>query len=377
MLSLKADNLFITKVVASIAAITLLVSTSLNAGNLASLKLPEGFSISIYAEVENPRQMALGTQGTVFVGSRGAGHVYAFKDTNKDGRADQRYLIDKGLNMPSGVAFYRGDLYVAAVNRILRYPDIEAQLAKPPKPELITDDLPDAEHHGWKAIEFNSKGELFVPVGVPCNICKPGDQRFGTILKMDVSSGEYTVYAKGVRNSVGLAFHPQDGSLWFTDNGRDWLGDDLPPDEINHAYRSGLDFGFPYLHGKQVLDPEYGKSAQIQQYTLPVVELGAHVAPLGLAFYTGDMFPEQYRNSVFVAEHGSWNRSRKSGYRVIEVQLKQNRLQAVKPFITGWLDKQKDSAWGRPVDIVQLEDGSMLVSDDYADLIYRVIYSPQ
>lgn len=342
--------------------------------SIEDLRLPAGFEISVYAaDVVNARQMALGDKGTVFVGTRDEGKVYALVDDNNDGKADKQYLIAKDLKMPSGVAFRNGALYVAAVNRILRYDNIEAQLTKPPKPILVTDELPSDPHHGWKAIEFGADGFLYVPVGVPCNICLSEDVRHGTILKMDVETGEYSIYAKGVRNSVGLAFHPEDNALWFTDNGRDWLGDDLPPDEINRVAKEGLHFGYPYLHGSKTLDPEYGEHADVEAYTLPKVELGAHVAPLGLAFYTGGQFPEKYRNSLFVAEHGSWNRSEKSGYRVIRVWLDGNRVVGVEPFISGWLQGQ--SSYGRPVDIVQMPDGSMLISDDYDDVIYRVTYT--
>ncbi len=341
--------------------------------SVADLKLPAGFEIAVYAsDIDNARQMALGDDGTLFVGSRKAGKVYALRDNDGDGKADQQYVIDEELNMPSGVAFRDGALYVAAVNRILRYDGIESRLREPPEPVAVIDDLPDDAHHGWKAIEFGADGLLYVPVGVPCNICISEDERHGTILRLDVKTGEYSIYASGVRNSVGLAFHPVDHALWFTDNGRDWMGDDLPPDEINRQHKPGLDFGFPYLHGRSTLDPDYGEHADIDAYTLPKVELGAHVAPLGLMFYTGEQFPAAYHNSLLVAEHGSWNRSEKVGYRVIHVQLEGNRVVAVRPFVTGWLQDQE--TLGRPVDVLQLPDGSVLISDDYADAIYRVTY---
>lgn len=343
---------------------------------IEKLNVRPDFSISLFAsDVENARQMVLGDKGTVFVGSRGEGKVYALVDNDANGKADKQYLIDKDLNMPSGVAFKGGSLYVAAVNRILRYDDIESNLDNPPKPKTIVSDLPDDSHHGWKAIEFGADGYLYIPVGVPCNVCISEDRRHGTILKLDVDSGRYTIHATGVRNSVGLAFHPDDAALWFTDNGRDWMGDDLPPDEINRAHKAGLNFGFPYLHGADTLDPEYGEHAENEQYTLPKVELGAHVAPLGLAFYTGKQFPKQYVHDLIVAEHGSWNRSEKSGYRVIRIVLDGNEVKSVEPFITGWLDKAEDSSWGRPVDVLNMPDGSLLVSDDYADAIYRLSYT--
>jgi glucose/arabinose dehydrogenase len=342
---------------------------------IEELVVPDGFKIELFADdVVNARQMAMGDNGTIFVGTRKEGNVYALVDNDNDGKADKRYLIDDDLNMPSGVAYRDGALYVAAVNRILRYDDIENRLAKPPQPVVVIDDLPDDSHHGWKAIEFSPSGTLYIPIGVPCNICISDDERHGTIIELNIKTGKYRTIATGVRNSVGLAFNPTDSTLWFTDNGRDWLGDDSPPDEINHATASGLNFGFPYLHGKDTLDPEYGEQAKTEDYTLPAVELGAHVAPLGLAFYTASQFPKKYQNNLFVAEHGSWNRSEKAGYRVIHIQLKDNRVIKVEPFITGWLDKEKDSSWGRPVDVLVLPDGSMLISDDYADAIYRISY---
>ncbi len=339
---------------------------------LDELKLPSGFEIELYAQVDNARQMALGDKGTVFVGSRNAGKVHALVDENGDYKADRVYLIADGLNMPSGIAFKDGDLYVAAVNRVLRYDHIESRLSNPPKPVVITSALPDDEHHGWKYIAFGPDGYLYVPVGVPCNICLSADNRHGTILQMDPKTGEHQIYAHGVRNSVGFDWHPLTKQLWFTDNGRDRLGDELPPDELNRAPGQGLHFGFPYLHAASTLDPEYGEHAQLDEYTRPALELGAHVAPLGMVFYTGKQFPVDYHGRIFIAEHGSWNRSTKSGYRVISVKLNGNRVESVEPFISGWLNEKEQTSWGRPVDVINLPDGSMLVSDDYADAIYRI-----
>lgn len=342
---------------------------------IEDLVVPDGFKITLFAkDVVNARQLALGDNGTVFVGSRKEGKVYALVDHDNDGKADKQYLIDKDLNMPSGVAFKNGSLYVAAVDRVLRYDKIEKQLAKPPEPVIVVDNLPGDSHHGWKAIEFNTDGNLFIPVGVPCNICVSDDKRHGTILELNITTGQTTTYATGIRNSVGLAIHPTDKSLWFTDNGRDWLGDDSPPDEINRAHTSGLNFGFPYLHGKNTLDPDYGEQAEIEDYTVPAAELGAHVAPLGLTFYTGRTFPEKFHSNLIVTEHGSWNRSDKTGYRVILVQLNGSDVVSVEPFISGWLDKEEDVAWGRPVDVLTLPDGSLLISDDFANAIYRITY---
>ena len=339
------------------------------------LVVPDGFKIELFAsDVINARQLALGDEGTLFVGTRKEGKVYALVDKNNDGKADKRYLIDKNLNMPSGVAYRDGALYVAALNQILRYDNIEKKLANPPDPVVIVNDLPSDAHHGWKAIEFSPNGHLYIPVGMPCNICLSENERHGTVVKLNIKTGKYSIFATGVRNSVGLAFHPIDETLWFSDNGRDWLGDDSPPDEINHAPIAGLNFGFPYLHGRNILDPEYGAQADTEDYTLPAVELRAHVAPLGMTFYNARQFPEEYQSSLFVAEHGSWNRSEKTGYRVIQVILDGNEVVKIKPFITGWLDKEEDTTWGRPVDILMMPDGSMLISDDYANAIYRVTY---
>lgn len=355
--------------------LSLLLASLVSAISVHDLHGPEGFDITIYAkDIDNVRQLAIGDRGTVFAGSRQAGNVYAISDTDKDGVADKVAVIDEDLNMPSGVAFSEGALYVAAVDRILRYDAIEDHLDDPPAPTVIIADLPDDTHHGWKAIEFDHSNNLYIPVGVPCNVCLSEDPRHGTILRYELSTKKITIYATGVRNSVGLAIHPQDQSLWFSDNGRDWLGDDVPPDEINRADKAGNNFGFPYLHGRHVLDPDYGEMAIPEDYTLPMVELGAHVAPLGLAFYTGNAFPKSYRHALFVAEHGSWNRSKKTGYRIVSIRQDNSGKYQVTPFITGWLDREKDTAWGRPVDILNLPDGSLLISDDYADVIYRVTY---
>lgn len=353
------------------------------------LQLPDDFSISIYASnVENARQMALGDNGVLFVGSRKAGKVYALVDVNGDGKidgkVDKKYTIASGLNMPSGIAFKDGSLYVAAISKVLRYDDIELHLEKPPKPVVITNLLPTDKYHGWKYLGFGPDGFLYVPVGVPCNVCISHDQRHGSILQLDVKTGKAEIYARGIRNSVGFDWHPETKELWFTDNGRDWLGDDSPPDELNCAYRKGLNFGFPYIHGNNIYDPEYEVGDELwqesQRFLKPEFELDAHVAPLGMTFYTGNQFPAEYKNKIIIAEHGSWNRSIKTGYQLVVVTLGKYKVESVKPFVTGWL-KKGDGAedegmhWGRPVDVINMPDGSILVSDDYADAIYRITYS--
>ena len=339
---------------------------------LNSISLPPGFEIHLYAEgVENARQMALGDHGTVFVGSKKAGKVHAVVDTNGDHFAERVYLLDQDLNKPSGIEFKFGSLYVGAVNRILRYDDIESWLDRPPEPELVTGEFPDKSHHGWKYLRFGPDGKMYVPVGAPCNICnEPG---FAQIRRIFADGSGDIVYASGVRNSVGLAFHPKTGELWFTDNGRDMLGDDLPADELNHAPRAGMDFGYPWCHQGDSLDPEFGKGKSCTDYTPPALKLDPHVAALGLTFYTGKMFPSSYHNQLFIAQHGSWNRSEKVGCNIVLVRFdEEGNALGQEPFATGWL--QGDDCWGRPNDVLQMPDGSLLVSDDKAGSIYRISY---
>lgn len=349
-------------------------NNSTGSGDVAGVKLPPGFSISVYADdVPNARSMTLSPSGVLFVGNRSGGSVYALTDENGDYKADKVYTIASGLFMPNGVAFKDGSLYVAEVNRILRYDNIEANLNNPPEPVVIRDDFPRETHHGWKFIAFGPDGKLYIPVGAPCNVCLEEDERFSTIMRMNPDGTELEVYAHGVRNSVGFAWHPETAELWFTDNGRDMLGDDIPPDELNRAPQKGLHFGFPHLHGKSVKDPNYGNDVDMTRFTTPAQELGPHVAALGMRFYTGNMFPAEYKNQIFIAEHGSWNRSKKIGYRVTLVKLSGNNAVSYTPFADGWLANEKAS--GRPVDVQVMPDGSMLVSDDYAGKIYRITYA--
>lgn len=334
---------------------------------LASLSLPPGFAIELFASVPNARQMALG-KTALFVGSMREGKVYAIP---LQGARKPRVIADR-LEMPVGVAFRDGDLYVSAVSRILRLRDIEARLSRPPRPEVVSSAFPDETHHGWKFIAFGPDGKLYVPVGAPCNICAPDPERYAVITRLDVRSGQVEVVARGVRNTVGFDWQPQSGELWFTDNGRDWLGDEAPPDELNRLSQPGQHFGYPYCHGGTIADPEFGPARRCAEFVPPVQNLGAHVASLGMRFYTGKQFPARYHGAVFIAEHGSWNRSRKNGYRVSVVRLQDNRAVGYEPFVTGW--QQGESAWGRPADVLVMPDGSLLVSDDQAGAIYRVSY---
>ncbi|MEO7065058.1 MAG: PQQ-dependent sugar dehydrogenase [Dokdonella sp.] len=341
--------------------------------DLGTLSLPPGFHIATYSgEVPNARELALGTQGTVFAGSREAGKIYALTDTNHDGHADMVRVIASGLQLPSGIAFHAGDLYVGAVSRIYVLRDIEHHLDAPPKPELVTDKLPDKTHHGWKFLAFGPDGRLYVPIGAPCNICDPGKD-FAKLISMKADGSDWRDVAHGIRNSVGFDWQPRTQQLWFTDNGRDMLGDDLPSDELNRITRAGENFGFPYCHQGDTLDPEFGKGKSCKDYVPPVLNLGAHVASLGMRFYTGEMFPAAYRGAAIIAEHGSWNRSKKSGYRVMTVRLDGDHVLGYEPLIDGF--QHDEQAHGRPADVLVMPDGALLVSDDLAGAVYRVTYT--
>lgn len=338
------------------------------------LKLPAGFRIHLYAEnLPGARSLALSPAGILFVGTRNEGKVYAVEDRDGDHRADRTHILADGLRMPNGVAFRDGDLYVAEVSRVLRFPGIESSLATPPQPEVVSDSYPDDGHHGWKFIAFGPDGKLYVPVGAPCNVCDPDNPVYASITRLDVRTGTREIYAKGVRNTVGFDWHPGTGELWFTDNGRDWLGENRPPDELNRAPAAGLHFGFPYCHGAGIQDPEFGAGRDCSTMVPPVLELGPHVAALGMRFYQGDQFPERYRGGIFIAEHGSWNRKVPIGYRVMFVPVRDNRPMAYEVFAEGWLSGGRVS--GRPVDVLVMPDGSLLVSDDKGGRIYRIAYA--
>jgi glucose/arabinose dehydrogenase len=315
--------------------------------------------------VPNARSLALGDKGTLFVGSRSGGAVHAVTPERRVVR------IADGLSMPNGVAFRDGALYIADVGKIYRIDDVEKDLAAARKPELIFDKLPTDMHHGWKFIRFGPEGRLYVPIGAPCNVCDRDG--YGLIGVLDLKTKAFEIHSKGIRNTVGFDWHPVTRELWFTDNGRDRLGDDLPADELNRAPRAGLHFGFPFCHQGDLPDPEFGRERKCAEFEPPAQKLGAHVAALGMRFYTGTMFPAEYRNQVFIAEHGSWNRSKKSGYRISVARLEGAKVVSYQPFAQGWL--QGESAWGRPVDLEILPDGSLALSDDTAGAIYRISYS--
>lgn len=340
----------------------------LASASLDDVQLPPGFVIEEYADVPNARSLAMGDKGTLFVSTRRAREVYAVVE-NDDGSTRTIELLD-GMSTPNGIAFRDGDLYVAEIDRVFRYRDIENNLESPPEGELLDIDLPDKKHHGWRYIGFGPDGKLYISIGAPCNTCD--EFGFAEIIRINTDGTGRETYASGIRNSVGFTWHPETEELWFTDNGRDRLGDDIPPCELNRAARQGLHFGFPYCHGGDVLDPEFGAGRDCGHYVPPVQKLGPHVAPLGLRFYTGDMFPAEYQGQLFIAEHGSWNRSKKIGYRVTLVKLEGNEAVSYEPFAWGWLDNEQVS--GRPVDILVKDDGSLLVSDDLSGKIYRITY---
>lgn len=338
------------------------------------INLPPGFRIGVYAaDVPNARSMALSPEGTLFVGTRRLGNLYAVIDSDQDYQADEVITLAQGMNSPNGVAVRDGSLYVAEIDRVLRYDDIEASLPNLPEPVIITDEYPSDGHHGWKFIRFGPDGRLYVPVGAPCNVCETAGTPYGKITSIAPDGSDLQVYAEGVRNSVGFDWHPDTGELWFTDNGRDHLGDDVPPDELNYAPTAGLHFGFPYCHGGTIPDPEFGDQRSCDEFRPPAQPLGPHVAALGMRFYTGQMFPEEYHHQIFIAEHGSWNRTVPIGYRITLVRLEGNEAVSYEVFAEGWLE-ENGQAWGRPVDVQVMPDGSLLVSDDEAGAIYRIWY---
>lgn len=337
----------------------------------SEIKLPSGFRVAVYAEVPHARSMTLGADGVVYVGTRKDDRVYAVRDGDGDHVGETVTEVASGLDTPNGVAWRDGDLYIAEVSRILRLDDIDGRLDSPPAPVVVRDDLPTDTQHGWKFIAFGPDDKLYVPVGAPCNVCSRADERYAALLRMNPDGSDLEVYAEGIRNTVGFAWHPVTKELWFTDNGRDKLGDDVPGDELNHAPTPGLHFGFPYCHQGDVVDPELGEGRSCADFTAPARVLGPHVAALGMRFYTGEMFPAEYRGQVFIAEHGSWNRSEPIGYRVTLARLDGDRVTSYEVFAEGWMRSDGD-VWGRPVDVLVMPDGALLVSDDEAGKLYRI-----
>ena len=358
------------------------------AEHLGKLKLPAGFSIALYADnVPGARSMALGSDGTVFVGTR-AQTVHAVVDRNKDFKADEVLMVANGLTSPNGVAFRDGALYVAEINRISRYDGVldfvkvAGGTGPAPKQTVLTDKLPTDRMHGWKYLVFGPDGMLYSAIGAPGNNLDKGDP-YNTIIRLKPAVGtDFEIFARGVRNTVGYAFHPDTRELWFTENGRDALSDETPNDELNVAAKAGLHFGYPHCHQGDIVDPELGKGKSCADYVAPVQKLGPHVAALGLKFYSGTMFPQEYRKQLIIVNHGSWNRSPQvshTGYRLMLAKVQNTKVTSYEPFVEGWLQaapgsELKRQAWGQPVDVLELPDGSLLVSDDRANVIYRITY---
>jgi glucose/arabinose dehydrogenase len=347
------------------------------AQNLDKLVLEPGFKISIFAEnLSSPRQLAEGKHGTLFVGER-SGQIIALIDTDQNGQADFKKVLAENLEYSTGISIFNGDLYFSEISKIWKIENIESWLNKNidsldlPKKILITDQLPNDKWHGWKWLQHDEQGSLYLNVGAPCNVCLSENSQYASILK--IKNNEWQHVARGVRNSVGFDFHPVTQKLFFTDNGRDWLGDDSPSCELNRLDQDGQFFGYPFKHASNVTDPEFGDFNSGFDYIDPILELGAHVAPTGVAFYNGSMFPLQMKNNLFIALHGSWNRSSKVGYKVIRVSFDKNgNVEESNDFISGWL--QNESVFGRPSAPFILSDGSMLLSDDKANVIYRITY---
>ena len=356
-----------------IVGLLFLIVESVHGLMLDEIQLPQGFQIKVFASgVTDARQIAKGPDGVIFVGSRAAGAVYRVTDVDGDYVADRVEQIASELYMPSGIAYREGKLYIAEVHRITVLHQPLAEKLNEMAAEVIYDNLPNDAHHGWKAIDFGPDGRLYVPVGAPCNVCEVKAPH-GTILAVDLAAKRSQIIAQGVRNSVGFAWHPVSRKLWFSDNGRDWMGDDIPGCEINRVDAAGQHFGFPYVHADGIADDGFEKPNALE-VSLPAQVLGAHVAPLGLLFYTGAQFPKAYNNRLFVAQHGSWNRTEKAGYNIMVASINdEGQVIAYEQFASGWLKGQ--AVWGRPVDIEQLVDGSLLVSDDQAGVIYRISYT--
>jgi len=375
-------SLTLLALVAGLLAIGSTVAT--NAGalssaekNLGQLLLPPGFDIELVTtQVPNARQMAISENGVLYVGSRKAGNVYAVTDwQNSSGSNARVRTIATDLTMPSGLVWHKGSLFVGALDRILRWDNIDEHLDLPGDPSIVVDNLPDKKHHGWKYLSVGPDDALYVPVGAPCNICLSQDPRFASILRMDPKTGETRIYAAGVRNTVGMAWHPDTGKMYFSDNGRDRLGEDVPAEEINVVNTDGAHYGYPYIHAGSIADPKFGNGHKASEYVSPLLKIQAHSAALGLDFYKAEganAFPPRYHNALFIAEHGSWNRKDKVGYRV-SVMFETDKGPQYAPFITGWLQDQEN--WGRPNDVLITAGGDLLISDDQTGSIYRVSYS--
>ena len=346
-------------------------------GTLDDIVLPEGFTINTYAgDITGARSLVLDeSDGTLYVSTRQAGVVYAIPNADEGDTASEIITVASGLRSPNGIDVIDGDLYVAEIGQVTRFDNIAETFRHSPEALLVTDALPEDAHHGWRYMAGGPDGKLYIAVGVPCNVCELEDM-FGTITRMNPDGSEWEIYATGVRNSVGFDWHPQTGDLWFTNNGRDWMGDDLPPDTLHVAPEPGLHFGFPYCHAGDIPDPDFGARRSCDEFEGPAAKLTPHGAALGMRFYTADAFPEEYQGQIFIAERGSWNRTVPIGYRVMMARLAgDGTVRDYVPFAEGWLNETTGQAWGRPVDVQVMPDGALLVSDDTNNAIYRIAYT--
>jgi len=338
--------------------------------SIEKIKLPEGFKIEEFASgLGSPRFMAFSPDGVLFSTILRAGKVVALPDSDKNGKAEKTINFISGLHKPHGIAFHDGYIYVGETNQIVRF-KYNGVNSEPGKKEVLVPNLP-TSHHFTKTVSFGTDGKMYVSVGSSCNVCEEKDHRRATILQFNSDGTNERIYSTGLRNSVGIAWHPGTGEMWASDNGRDWLGDNLPPDEIN-IIKEGNNYGWPFCYGDRIPDPKYNNLKLCTDTTAPVSELQAHSAPLGLDFYTGDQFPEEYIGNLFVAYHGSWNRSTPTGYKVVRIKMPKGKPQGIEDFATGWL--QGTTAWGRPADVISAQDGSIYVSDDRSGVIYRITY---
>lgn len=375
MLYIKTNNYNCLKVFSAgftlLASVTLLLCNSAFAGSQSiMITVAKGFGLSLYAsDIGDAKQMAMGANGTLFVGSNKSGTIHALVDSNQDGRVDKRYVIAKGLESPDAIAFHNGDLFVATENQIVRFVDIEQRLRRPSRPKEIYSDLPYSEKKSSRAINFGPDGLLYVSIGAPCNVCE-APVPYSSIIAINVDTGASEQIAAGVRDASGFDWSPIDKKLWFADQGRDWMGDNLPPDEINRIDVIGSHYGFPYLHASSVVEPAYEKPKNLK-ITLPMYELPAHVAPTGLAFYRGSQFPDIYHNQLFVAENGSWNRSSKVGYQVVMLKIEDQKVVS-RETVVSFLDGEFPVA--RPFALLSASDGAMYISDDLKGNVYRLFY---
>ena len=336
------------------------------------IKVPAGFHVELWAHgLAGARAMTRGRKGKIYVGTRQIGRVYEVTD---QGNARTVRIIAEKLLQPAGVAFAEGSLYVAAIDKVLRYDGIEDNPNVAPVDLTREFNLPPEQHHNWKYIAFGPDKKLYVPFGAPCNICEPPEQ-YGQIRRYERDGSGMEVIARGIRNTLGFDWHPETHELWFTENGRDWMGENGPEDELNRISRTGLNFGFPYCHANGMPDPQIKKEAPCEGVTMPVTLLGPHAAALGMIFYTGKMFPPPFRNTMFVARKGSWNRTKLFGFDVVTVTVEPDGKNAkVTPFLTGFLDPEENKFWGRPTYVLQMPDGALVVSDEQSGAIFRITY---